>query len=109
MTLAGATLHRLLKIEKIILLELFVICVKGNSPFSVSTSGMPAKGVGQKVGRYPGSRRKKTPGYITPSSSLHGIRSFPVPTRLPGSQVSSSVYALLLNNGPSGIGHPPYL
>jgi hypothetical protein len=43
MTLAGASLHLLLKIEKIILLELFVICVKGNSPlFFLSTSGMSA-------------------------------------------------------------------
>ena len=56
----------------------------------------------------------KMPGYITPSSSLrsslHGTRSFPVPTRLLDSQVSSSAYALLLNSGLSGTGHPlPYL
>ena len=55
----------------------------------------------------------KTPGYITPSSSLrsslHGTRSFPVPTRLLDSQVSSSAYALLLNSGLNGIGHPPPL
>jgi hypothetical protein len=45
-----------------------------------------------------------------PPSSLHGTWSSPVPTQLPGSQVSSSAYVLLLNSGLSGTGHPlPYL